>query len=169
MVSLSCVNAFRWLTLAMGEVCVTTVLAASLLAAGKEKLLLAIGTAALVVNAAMNLLLLRYYNFTAAGFATAATELLYLVSALVAFSVVTRQSALIWSSLLNLLPAVMMAILLRVIPGGPLLRVACGVVLGAIAVAVILLSPVARRFRKEMAACSAGAREEEVATLMIDA
>jgi hypothetical protein len=88
---------------------------------------------------------------------------------LVAFSVVTRQSALIWSSLLNLLPAIVMAFLLRVIPGGPLLRVACGVVLGAIAVAVILLSPVARRFRKEMAACSAGAREEEVATLMIDA
>jgi O-antigen/teichoic acid export membrane protein len=167
--ALSCVNAFRWLTLAMGEVCVTTVLAASLLAAGKEKLLLAIGTAALVVNAAMNLLLLRYYNFTAAGFATAATELLYLISALVAFSVVTRQSALIWSSLLNLLPAIVMAFLLRVIPGGPMLRVACGVVLGAIAVAVILLSPVARRFRKEMAACSAGAREEEVATLMIDA
>jgi len=165
---LSCVNAFRWLALALGEVCVTTVLTASLLAIGKEKLLLAIGTAALIVNATMNLILLQSYNFTAAGFATAATELLYLVSAVVAFQAVTRHSALSWGALANLLPAMAMAAILKFTPGGPVLRVACGVLLGVIAAALILLSPAAKRFRKELAANS-GAPEPEIQPVMIDA
>jgi O-antigen/teichoic acid export membrane protein len=166
---LSCVNAFRWLAIALGEVFTTTVLTASLLAIGKEKLLLAIGTAALVVNAVLNLILLRSYNFTAAGFATAATELLYLVSTVLAFQAVTRKSALTFAALLNLVPAIATAAILKFIPGGPALRVACGIVLGMIAVAVILFSPGARRFRKELAASSAGAHAPEIQPVTIDA
>ena len=62
-----------------------TVLTASMLADGKEKLLLTIGTIALIANIVLNVVLLRHYNFTAAGFATAVTELLFLLSALIAF------------------------------------------------------------------------------------
>ena len=77
--ALSCVTAFRWLAVALGLVCVTTVLTASMLADKREKILLSIGTAALVANVALNVVLLQRYNFTAAALATAATELLYLV------------------------------------------------------------------------------------------
>ena len=110
--ALSCVNAFRWLAIALGLVCVTTVLTASMLAAGREKLLLTIGTMALMVNVALNAVLLRHYNFTAAGFATAVTEMLFLVGAMIAFQVVTGRSAMTWTSLPYLLPAAVMGIVL---------------------------------------------------------
>ena len=151
---LSCVAAFQWLAVAVGQVCVTTVLAASLLADHKEKLLLVIGCAALLVNAALNLVLLRRHNFTAAGFATAATELLFLLGALIAFHVATRHSALSWSAAAYLLPAIAVGAILHWLPGGAMLRVICGIVLGALAVAAILLSPQAKRFRREMADAS---------------
>ena len=151
---LSCVAAFQWLAIALGQVCVTTVLTASLLADHKEKLLLAIGTAALIVNAGMNVLLLQRYNFTAAGFATAATELLFLVGALIAFQIATRRSALTWSALGYLLPGMVMGAILHFLGGGAVVRVAGGIVLGALSVAAILLSLRARRFRSEMAAAS---------------
>ena len=152
--SLACVGAFRWLAIAFGMVAVTTVLTASLLAAGKEKLLLTIGTAALLVNSGLNLILLRRYNFTAAGFATAATELLFLVSSVGAFHSVTRHSPLLWSSVLHLLPAAALAALLHVIRTGPMLRVSCGIGVGLLCVAGILWTPKARQLRKELALAS---------------
>lgn len=151
---LSCVAAFRWLAVALGQVCVTTVLTASLLADRKEKLLLGIGIAALTLNAAMNLQLLRHYNFTAAGFATAATELLFLLCASVGFWVAAGRSALTLKSIVYLAPAIVMGVLLYFMPGGAGPRVACGIVLGVLSVGVILWSPVARRFRQEMRASS---------------
>jgi O-antigen/teichoic acid export membrane protein len=147
---LSCVGAFRWLAIALGQVCVTTLLTTSLLADRKEKLLLGIGVAALAVNAAMNLVLLRHYNFTAAGFATAATELLFLVCALAGFRIASGRSALDARTVLYLTPAVVMAVLLWFIPGGAVLRVGCGIALGMLSVGAILWSPEARRFRQEM-------------------
>jgi O-antigen/teichoic acid export membrane protein len=149
---LSCVNAFRWLAVALGQVCLTTVLTAAMLADRKEKTLLAIGTTALVVNAAVNLIALRYYNFTVAGFATALTEFLFLVSALVAFQTITRRSALTWSAAIYLAPGLMLATMLHFVRGGPALRVTCGIVVGGLAVASMLLSEGARRFRQEIAA-----------------
>ncbi len=150
--ALSTVNAFRWLAVALGLVCVTTVLTASMLADRREKVLLTIGTAALVANVALNVVLLRRYNFTAAGFATAATELLFFVGAAVAFSIGTRRSPVTWSSLSYLVPAVVMGLLLQVVHGGAGLRVVCGIALGSLSIAAILLSPQARRFRAQMAA-----------------
>jgi len=147
---LSSVAAFRWLAIALGQVCVTTVLTASLLADRKEKLLLSIGMAALVVNAAMNLVLLRHYNFTAAGFATAATEFLFLVSALAGFQIAAGRSAMTWTSFGYVVPAIVMGALLYFMPGGAVLRVACGIALGVLSVMAILWSPEARRFRQEM-------------------
>ena len=147
---LSCVTAFRWLAVALGQVCITTVLTASLLADRKEKLLLAIGAAALVVNAAMNLVLLRHYNFTAAGLATAATEFLFLVGALTGFQMAAGRSAITLKSVVYCAPAGVMGVLLYLLPGGAWLRVACGVALGVLSVGVILWSPEARRFRQQM-------------------
>jgi len=151
---LSCVNAFRWLSVALGQVCVTTVLTAALLAGRKEKVVLAIGTAAFLLNVAVNLVSLRYYNFTAAGFATALTELLFLVSALAAFQIITGHSALSTHAIIYLLPAIAMGGILFWMKGGPVLRVSSGTLLGVLAVATILLSPGARRFRKEIAAAA---------------
>lgn len=151
---LSCVAAFRWLAIALGQVCVTTVLTASLLADRKEKLLLSMGVAALVVNAAMNLVLLRHYNFTAAGFATAATEFLFLVCALAGFQIAAGRSAITLKSAVYLAPAIVVGTLLYFMPGGAVLRVACGIVLGVLSVGVILWSPEARRFRQQMRASS---------------
>jgi O-antigen/teichoic acid export membrane protein len=150
--ALSTVNAFRWLAVALGLVCVTTVLTASMLADRREKVLLTIGTVALVANVALNVVLLRRYNFTAAGFATAVTELLFFAGAAVTFFIGTRRSPMSWNSLIYLLPAVVMGVLLRVVHGGAALRVICGVALGSLSVAAILLSPQARRFRAQMAA-----------------
>ena len=149
--ALACVNAFRWLAIAVGQVCVTTVLTAALLADRKEKVLLAIGTVALLMNAAFNIVALRYYNFTAAGFATALTELLFLVSALIAFQIMTGRSAITIESVFYLLPALLMGGILYWMKGGAALRVICGIVLGAIAVTAILLSRGGRQFRKEIA------------------
>lgn len=149
--ALSCVNAFRWLAIALGQVCVTTVLTAALLADRKEKALLAMGTAALLINAAINIVALHYYNFTAAAFATALTEMLFLGSALVAFQVMTGRSALTIGSAVCLLPAILMGGILYWLKGGPGLRVICGSTLGGLAVSAILLSGNARRFRKEIA------------------
>lgn len=149
---LSCVNAFGWLAVALGQVCVTTVLTAALLAERKEKVLLAIGTAALLVNAAINVVALHYYNFTAAGFATALTELLFLVCALVAFQIITGHCPLTLGSALYLLPAIVMGGILYWMRGGPALRVTVGIVLGGLAVTAILFSGGARQFRREIAA-----------------
>ena len=148
---LSCVEAFRWLAVALGMVCVTTVLTASMLADKKEKILLTIGTVALVVNAGLNFILLQRYNFTAAGFATAATELLYLVGALIAFRVVSKQMPIGWNAFLYALPAMVMAAVLYELPGGPALRVGSGIVLGSLSVAAILLSSPAKQFRRDIA------------------
>src|SRR5215472_590832 len=150
--ALSCIDALRWLAIALGMVCITTVLTASLLAKRSEKLLLQIGIAALLVNAAINLVLLQKHNFTAAALATAATELLYLICALAAFQFVTGRSAVTWRSAMYLFPAVIMGVILRFVPGNAALRVTCGIALGILAAAAILFSPEARRFRKEMKA-----------------
>jgi O-antigen/teichoic acid export membrane protein len=149
--ALACVNAFRWLAVALGQVCVTTVLTAALLADRKEKILLEIGTAVLLVNAVVNIVALHYYNFTAAGVATALTELLFLVGALIAFQIVTGRAAMTAGSMVYLLPSILMGGILYWMRGGPALRVGCGIGLGVLAVATILLSRGGRRFRKEMA------------------
>jgi O-antigen/teichoic acid export membrane protein len=148
---LSTVNAFRWLAVALGLVCVTTVLTASMLADRREKAILAIGATALIANVALNVVLLRHYNFTAAGFATAVTELIFFLGAACAFSLLTRRSPMTWGALIYLLPAVVMAVLLQFVHGTAILRVVCGILLGSLSVSVILLSPQARRFREEMA------------------
>ena len=152
--ALNCIDAFRWLAAALGMVSVTTVLTASLLAKRNEKLLLQIGIAALLVNAAINLVLLQSHNFTAAAFATAATELLYLIGALAAFRFVTGRSPVTWRSVVYLFPAAIMGAILRFVPGSGALRVTCGIALGILAAAAILFSPHAQRFRKEMKAAS---------------
>ena len=148
--ALSCVSAFRWLAIAFGMVSVTTVVTASLLAARREKLLLAIGISALLANALLNLVLLRHHNFTAAAFVTAATELLFLLGALIAFRVATGRAALTWNSALYLAPAALLAAVLHVISGGPA-RATCGIVLGVASVIGILLAPPVRRLRRNLA------------------
>jgi O-antigen/teichoic acid export membrane protein len=149
--ALSTVNAFRWLAVALGLVCVTTVLTASMLADRREKILLLIGTAALAANGVLNVVLLRHYNFTAAGFATAVTELLFFIGAAAAFAIVTRQSPITWTAFAYLLPAAAMALILQFVHAGAALRVISGILLGLLSVAVILFSTPARRFRTEMA------------------
>lgn len=149
--ALSCVAAFRWLAVALGLVCITTVMTASMLADQKEKLLLGIGIAALVANVVLNVVLLQRYNFTAAGFATAVTELLFLLCAASAFQISVRRSALTWSAFRYLLPALLMGVILHFARGSAGFRVSCGVALGLLSVGAILLSPEARAFRKEMA------------------
>lgn len=151
---LSCVAAFRWLAIAFGMVSVTTVVTASLLAARREKQLLAIGVSALLANAGLNLVLLRHHNFTAAGFATAATELLFLLGALIAFHVATGRVALTWGSAAYLAPAGLLAVVLHLTSGGPALRVTCGIILGLACVIAILLAPPVRRLRGELAGTS---------------
>ena len=151
---LSCVGAFRWLAIALGAACLTNVLAASLLAHGNEKTLLWIGGAALVLNVAFNLVVLHYHNFTTAAVATALTELLYLVCAVFAFQVVTGRGALRLGSLLYLLPAAVMGMILALMGGAPAVRVCSGIVLGVLAVAAMMFSSGARRFRAEMARSS---------------
>jgi O-antigen/teichoic acid export membrane protein len=148
--ALSCVNAFRWLAIALGLVCLTTVLTASMLADKREKILLIIGVVALLANAGLNVVLLQHYNFTAAGFATAATELLYLAGALIAFWTVTKRAPVGWNALVYVLPAIVMAVVLHVLSGGPALRVICGVGLGVLCAGTILLSAPARRFRQDI-------------------
>jgi O-antigen/teichoic acid export membrane protein len=133
-------------------VCVTTVLTAAMLADRREKLLLAIGTAALVVNVAMNLVLLSIYNFTAAGFSTAATELLFLAGAVAAFHSVTGKNALTPDCWRYLLPAAVTAVILYFEGGGPVVRVGTGITLGLLSAVAILSSSRARRFRQEIAA-----------------
>ncbi|MFZ0312081.1 MAG: oligosaccharide flippase family protein [Candidatus Korobacteraceae bacterium] len=148
---LSCINALRWLAVALGLVCVTTVLTAAMLADRKEKLLLEVGVVALGVNAAMNLVLLHLYNFTAAGFTTAVTELLFLGGALTAFDLATHQSALTWDCWRSLLPAAAMGVVLYFMGGGPAIRVVVGIALGLLSAVAILSSRRARQLRKEMA------------------
>ena len=102
----------------------------------------------------LNAVLLRHYNFTAAGFATAVTEVLFLVGAMIAFQAVTGRSALTLSALPYLLPAAVMVAILHFTAGGAVLRVSVGTVLGLASIAAILVSPQARRFREEMARSS---------------
>jgi O-antigen/teichoic acid export membrane protein len=158
------VNAFRWLAVALGMVCVTTVVTASILAAGKEKLLLTIGIAALLANIALNVVLLRHHDFTAAGFVTAVTELLFLLGAVIVFDAVTGCSVVALSWLPYLLPSLVLGAVFYFVRGGAAFRVAVGIGLGALAVASILLSPQARRFRKETAAHSLLLSAENVAS-----
>ncbi|HLX72994.1 MAG TPA: oligosaccharide flippase family protein [Verrucomicrobiae bacterium] len=150
--ALSCVDAFRWLAVAMGLAFATSVLTASLLADRNEKILLAIGVVALLVNAVLNAILLRRYNFTAAGVVTAVTELLFLVCALIAFLAMTRRSPIILPTIVYLLPAAVMALVLHITAGGAAIRVAAGIVLGGVSVAILLLAPPAQRLRAEMKA-----------------
>jgi O-antigen/teichoic acid export membrane protein len=151
---LSSINAFRWLAIALGMVSVTTVLTASLLALGRERSLLTIGVAALLFNAALNLTLLWRHDFTAAAFVTAATELLYLIAATLAFRLIMHRSAVTWSSALYVAPALITAAILHFTPGGPAPRVACGIALGILSVIGILSIRQTRRLRQELAGAS---------------
>lgn len=151
---LSCVAAFQWLALALGQVCVTTVLTTAMLADRQEKTILAIGVTALIANVAVNLIILHFYNFTAAAFTTALSELLFLVGALVAFQVITRRSAVTWSTVPYLVPALLLGAILHFLGGSPGFRVISGVLLGSGAVAGILFSRDARRFRAAMVTAS---------------
>jgi O-antigen/teichoic acid export membrane protein len=151
---LSCVAAFQWLALALGQVCVTTVLTTAMLADRQEKTILAIGSSALIANVAVNMIILHFFDFTAAAFTTALSELLFLVSALIAFRVITRRSAVTWGVVAYLVPALLLGVILHFVGGSPALRVVCGIVLGSLAVAAILFSQDARRFRAAMATAS---------------
>jgi O-antigen/teichoic acid export membrane protein len=147
---LSCVEAFRWLAVALAQVCVTTVLTGSLLAAGKEKLLLWIGITALIVNATANLVLLRTMNFTVAAITTASTEALYLALSLIAFRLVAGCAALGWRQLAYLGPAVAMGVLLPLADRGAVIHVMAGIVLGGLCVGGLLATPRARRLRRDL-------------------
>jgi len=150
--ALSSVNAFRWLALAVGQVCVSTVLMAALLAAKREKLVLAIGTTGLVLNAGLNFVLLRHYNFTAAAFATAVSEFLFFAGSSLAFRHTAGRAALRWRELVYLGPAVVMGLVLSVVPSNAAVRVGCGLVLGSASVIGLLATPKARGLRQELAA-----------------
>lgn len=150
--ALSSVNAFRWLALAVGQVCVSTVLMAALLAAKREKLVLAIGTTGLVVNAGLNFALLTHYNFTAAAFATALSEFLFFTGAMLGFQITAGRAALRPRELLYLGPALVMSLVLAAITSNAAVRVGCGLLLGSASVIGLLATPRARSLRQELSA-----------------
>lgn len=146
---LAAVSAFRWLSLAVGIVWVTSVFATALLADGREKVLLAICAAGLLVNVVGNLVFIPRYGFTAAAVTTAATELLVGATVLAVFvSTVGRRPRVKPAWIGFLLPAAGLGAILAVVGGSAPLRVGVGVAVGGAAVLALLASPAGRSHRR---------------------
>lgn len=135
---LSAVSSFRWLSLAFGSLCVTPVFATAMLADGRERQLLGYGIVALMLNVALNLWGLPRLGFVAAAMATALTQLAVCATLMILTLAADRDriDALRW--ILYLIPAAVIAAALTLLPGTPVFRVACGVVLGMLAIALLL-------------------------------
>jgi O-antigen/teichoic acid export membrane protein len=153
---LSAVNAFRWLSVAVGFVFVTPVLATALLADGRERWLLVLSLLGLLFNVGANLVLVPRWGFTAAAGVTAATELLVCLGAVVMFQKAVGGMAVRVRWAWVLLPAAAVGLVLPAVQGSYGMRVACGVALGAAGAAVLLSSPAARRLRRAIAEAETG-------------
>jgi O-antigen/teichoic acid export membrane protein len=142
---LSAVATFRWLSLAFGSLCVTPVFATAMLADGRERQLLGYGVVALALNLALNLWGLPRLGFVAAAMATAVTQLAVCATlmTLVLAADQDRAAAVRWLQYLG--PAAVIAVVLSRLPGAPVVRVGCGVVLGSAAVALLLRGSAGRR------------------------
>lgn len=149
--SLSAVAALSWLSAGFGVVFSTAVFPTVLLSLGHERRLLRISLIGLLVNIAGNLLLVPRWGFVAAAMTTALTYLV--VGAAAVLESVRRLGPRVLSPihLLSLLPAAGVGVLLALLPGSPVFRVAAGVLLGAAGSILLLTLPSARRLRRELA------------------
>ncbi len=154
---LSSVNAFRWLSVALGFAFVPPAFATALLADGRERALFMLGLCCLLFNIAGNLLLLPRYGFVAAAVMTALTELVACAGALLLFARAVGRNPVGARWLGFLLPAAIVGALLLWPVGSPIVRVLCGIGLGAAAVLVLLGSPAARRHREAVTVRDEGA------------
>jgi O-antigen/teichoic acid export membrane protein len=147
---LQAVTAFRWLCLALCATFTAAPFTTALLADGRERTLLALGTLGVLVNVGGNALLLPVYGFTAAAATTAATEALVGVGAVWAFGRVGGLPMLGLSPIAVLALAIGAIASTAALPGPGMPRIAAGAVVTTLGAFLLLSLPGARRFRQEI-------------------
>ncbi|NRA96823.1 MAG: polysaccharide biosynthesis protein, partial [Planctomycetes bacterium] len=146
--ALSAMPAFGWLCGAFFCVFAAAPLGTAMLAAGRERTLLKIALAGLVLNVVGNLALLPSMGFEAAALTTAATEGLVLLCMFVTVLQLVGHRLWVWALSRALLPAGVLAIVLGLLPAGGDLRMILAAVGGCIGAAIIFLGPTGRAFRR---------------------
>lgn len=157
--TLNAAPALLWLSIAFGLVLTVSIFQTALLADGQEGLLLRFALVGLVINVIGNLALLPHWGFTAAAFVTALTNAI--VGGAVLVSTRTRLGTGLFAptQILALLPGVVLAAILWLLPGEPIVRVAVGGLLGLAGVILVISLPGARRLRLELARDAAASKD----------
>lgn len=151
-------EAFQWMSAALGMVFAAGPLSTALVAAGRERVLVKIGIAALAMNVIGNLWLLPIGGFTAAATVTAATEGLVLLLMFLAVRVHLGVQIPIRNVLRSLIPAALVACILALVPFHGPIRVGFAVIVSGLGLALLLrLQGRSLRRRRSKGAASAEA------------
>lgn len=151
--------ALRWIALGLAPGCLCAVLAAGLLAAGRERSVLAVSAAGLAFKIAANAILVPRFGFVAAAMTAAAVELL---AALGLWWHVRGIAAPLSSGLAQaLLPAALAALAAWAVAAGialPAMRVVLLTLAGMAGLALLLRSDTGREYLRQVRSGSAAPR-----------
>jgi O-antigen/teichoic acid export membrane protein len=157
--ALSAVVTFRWLSLAVGLSFGIEAIAISLLSERRERTLVNLAIALFLANAVACVVLLPRFGFAGAAGALAVAAALVTVAGVV---VLRRASSAEWlgRSVLFLAPAIVLAPVLPLLSGPPLVRIAVAAALGCVALGLLFRLPGVAAFQREQAlfAGAAGSR-----------
>ncbi len=158
---LSAVAAFRWVSAALGAAIVLEAVAVVLLSGRRERPLLALSAAALVVNVAATLVLLPRLGFTGAAAALAGAMGFGAVCGLFLCRAPGEGASPFLRALVFLVPSGVLAAALAWTPmaGPPLLRLLVGGLLSLAALASLWGLPGVAAFRREQSSLSAPAKD----------
>ena len=151
---LSAVAALRWLAVPLGCSFATAAMSTVLLADNRERLLLQISAAGLVLYVGANFWLLPRYGFVGSAMATAASIAGVTAAGLLSLKRGTGGFAPGWRLVAIGAPALLLAVALPMVGGPPVLRLAAGAVLSAAAAGAVWWFPGLPAYRAEQAATS---------------
>ena len=143
---LSAIWTFRWLSLALGSVCLASVMVTALTTDRREGPLLKLILLLFALNLVANLVLLPVYGFTATAFSLALTELLFLAGCFRLFG--HSECPVVFDSrvIKFTLPAVILFGVIHFIPLEGRALLALGCVLSGLAILALLFSPALKRY-----------------------
>lgn len=139
------VTALEWLSVALAASCAAAPFVTALLAAGRERSLLALAVLGLAAKLTANVILLPRWGFVAAAASTAATEVALAGAAAFVFRRASRPPTLEATDLLLGLPSVVLLAAARFPGGSPLVRAAACTLLFGVGLAALVAAGRGRR------------------------
>lgn len=149
--TVSAVDTFQWLSVALCFASVIPALAISLLSAGREHILMRLAGVALVVNIVSNMLLVPAFSYTGAAISLALAECAFFLGLLVVVLRTIGGAPLRKHIFPFLLPSICLSAALLLLPESLFPRVFMGTLLTLFALLIVWTLPSARRMRDELA------------------